>query len=71
MQTDAAQVRGLLPARPADANKGTFGRLLIVAGSVNYIGAGVLATLGALRSGVGLATLADARRIAAHHGRPT
>jgi NAD(P)H-hydrate epimerase len=58
VQTDATQVRGLLPARPADANKGTFGRLLIVAGSINYIGAGVLATLGALRSGVGLATLA-------------
>ena len=58
MHTDAAQVRGLLPARAADANKGTFGRLLIVAGSINYIGAGVLATLGALRSGVGLATLA-------------
>jgi NAD(P)H-hydrate epimerase len=58
VQTDAAQVRGLLPDRPADANKGTFGRLLIVAGSINYIGAGVLATLGALRSGVGLATLA-------------
>lgn len=58
VETDAAQVRGLLPARPADANKGTFGRLLIVAGSINYIGAGVLATLGALRSGVGLATLA-------------
>ncbi len=58
VQTDAAQVRGLLPARPADANKGTFGRLLIVAGSINYIGAGALATLGALRSGVGLATLA-------------
>ena len=29
-----------------------------MAGSVNYIGARVLATLGALRSGVGLATLA-------------
>ena len=56
--TEARQVGGLLPARPADANKGTFGRLLIVAGSVNYIGAGVLNTLGALRSGVGLATLA-------------
>ena len=56
--TDAAQVRGVLPARPAEANKGTFGRLLIVAGSANYIGAGVLAALGALRSGVGLVTLA-------------
>jgi NAD(P)H-hydrate epimerase len=56
--TDAAQVHSLLPVRPADANKGTFGRLLIVAGSANYIGAGVLAALGALRSGAGLVTLA-------------
>ena len=32
--------------------------MLIVAGSLNYIGAGVLATLGAMRVGVGLATLA-------------
>lgn len=53
-----AQMRTLLPARPADAHKGTFGSVLIVAGSLNYIGAGVLATQGALRAGVGLATLA-------------
>ncbi len=57
-ETTAEQVRALLPARPADANKGTFGSVLIVAGSLNYIGAGVLATLGAMRVGVGLATLA-------------
>jgi NAD(P)H-hydrate epimerase len=56
--TTAEQVRGLLPARPADANKGTFGSVLIVAGSLNYIGAAVLSTLGAMRIGVGLATLA-------------
>jgi NAD(P)H-hydrate epimerase len=56
--TTAEQVRGLLPARPADANKGTFGSVLIVAGSLNYIGAAVLSTMGAMRIGVGLATLA-------------
>jgi NAD(P)H-hydrate epimerase len=56
--TTPEQVRALLPARPADSNKGTFGSVLIVAGSLNYVGAGVLAARGALRAGVGLATLA-------------
>jgi hydroxyethylthiazole kinase-like uncharacterized protein yjeF len=50
-------VRGMLPARPEGANKGTFGKAMIVAGSVNYIGAAALATEGALRSGAGLVTL--------------
>ncbi|HEY42462.1 MAG TPA: NAD(P)H-hydrate dehydratase [Anaerolineae bacterium] len=47
-----------LPARPKDAHKGTFGRALIVAGSVNFPGAVVLAGLGAYRVGAGLVTLA-------------
>ena len=47
-----------LPARPDRAHKGTFGRLLIVAGSFEYAGAALLAGLGAIRSGVGLACLA-------------
>jgi ADP-dependent NAD(P)H-hydrate dehydratase / NAD(P)H-hydrate epimerase len=50
--------RRLLPPRPADSNKGTFGSVIIVAGSLNYIGACSLAALGAMRVGVGLATLA-------------
>jgi hydroxyethylthiazole kinase-like uncharacterized protein yjeF len=47
-----------LPARPPRAHKGTFGRLLIVAGSLEYAGAALLAGLGAIRAGVGLACLA-------------
>ena len=47
-----------LPARPARAHKGTFGRLLIVAGSLEYAGAALLTGLGAIRAGVGLACLA-------------
>ena len=47
-----------LPPRPARAHKGTFGRLLIVAGSLEYAGAALLAGLGAIRAGVGLACLA-------------
>ena len=37
-----------LPARPLDAHKGTFGRALIVAGSVNYTGAPALAATAAM-----------------------
>ena len=47
-----------LPARPADAHKGTFGHALIVAGSRNYVGAACLAAQAALRTGAGLVTLA-------------
>src|SRR5439155_24749950 len=53
-------VRALLPERPDDANKGTFGKAMVVAGSINYIGAAALATQGAMRSGAGLVTLACA-----------
>lgn len=53
-----AEVKRLLPPRPDDGNKGTFGKVMVVAGSVNYIGAAALATQGAMRVGAGLATLA-------------
>jgi NAD(P)H-hydrate epimerase len=51
-------LKSWLPARPRDAHKGTFGRALIVAGSINYPGAVALAGLGAYRVGAGLVTLA-------------
>lgn len=51
-------VASLLPARPAEAHKGTFGTALIAAGSVNYTGAAYLAGMAAYRSGAGLVTLA-------------
>ena len=47
-----------LPKRPADSHKGTFGRAMIVAGSINYTGAAILSAQGALRTGAGLVTLA-------------
>jgi len=50
--------RSVLPRRPLEANKGTFGRVLVVAGSINYIGAAYLACSGAIRIGAGLVTLA-------------
>lgn len=50
--------RALLPERPIDANKGTFGKALVVAGSAQYIGAVALAAEGAYRVGAGLVTVA-------------
>jgi NAD(P)H-hydrate epimerase len=48
----------LLPDRPTNAHKGTFGTVLVVAGSVNYTGAALLAGKAAYRIGAGLVTLA-------------
>lgn len=50
--------RSVLPPRPLNANKGTFGKVLVVAGSINYIGAVYLACAAATRVGAGLVTLA-------------
>jgi NAD(P)H-hydrate epimerase len=47
-----------LPPRPADANKGTFGHALVVAGSRGMSGAAVLCGSAALRGGAGLVRLA-------------
>lgn len=51
---EAAMVAALLPPRPPDAHKGSFGTCLIAAGCVNYCGAVLLAAEAAYRSGVGL-----------------
>jgi ADP-dependent NAD(P)H-hydrate dehydratase len=47
-----------LALRPLDANKGTFGRVLVVAGSRGMSGAAVLCASAALRGGAGLVRLA-------------
>jgi len=46
------------PRRPSDGHKGTFGSVLIVAGSRGMAGAAALAGRGALRAGAGLVRLA-------------
>lgn len=48
----------ILPNRPLDAHKGTFGTVLIAAGSINYTGAAYLAAKAAYRIGAGLVQLA-------------
>ena len=55
----------VLPDRPADSHKGTFGSALIIAGSRGMSGAAALAGLGALRGGAGLVYLAMPESIVA------
>ena len=47
----------LLPERPIDGHKGTFGKVIVAGGSNEYLGAPVLSAIGALRSGSGLVAL--------------
>ena len=51
-------VRAALLPRPRAAHKNDFGHLLIIAGSRGMAGAALIATAAALRSGVGLTTVA-------------
>ena len=55
---DEGLALSLLPLRPTDAHKGTFGTAIIAAGSINYTGAAYLAGKAAYRIGAGLVTLA-------------
>ncbi|MDY6847832.1 MAG: NAD(P)H-hydrate dehydratase [Thermodesulfobacteriota bacterium] len=55
---DGECARRLLPSRPSDGHKGTFGHLLIIGGSTGKSGAVALAAESAVRSGAGLVTAA-------------
>jgi NAD(P)H-hydrate epimerase len=70
-QINADEVRRLLPKRPNDSHKGTFGKTMVVAGSLLYPGAASLASSGALRVGAGLVTLATGRSVVMVPGRPS
>ncbi|MEE9218796.1 MAG: NAD(P)H-hydrate dehydratase [Acidobacteriota bacterium] len=58
---EASTIRHLLPGRPPDAHKGSFGHVLALVGSRGKPGAGGLVCLAALRAGAGLVTAAVPR----------
>jgi len=59
----AAEVGPLLAPRALDSNKGRFGHVLVVGGSIGKAGAAAMAGMGALRAGAGLVTVAVPRSV--------
>lgn len=60
MNYDENYIKNLLPKRPENSNKGTFGHVLNIAGSEFYTGAAYFSSVSALKVGCGLVTLASA-----------
>ena len=56
-------IKKILPKRNPVGYKSIFGNVGIIAGSRKYPGAGILSTLGSLRSGVGISTLISTRYV--------
>ena len=61
--TTTAQASQWVPPRPSASHKGTYGRVLVVAGSTGMTGAAALASEAALRTGAGLVTLATPKHL--------
>jgi NAD(P)H-hydrate epimerase len=57
----AREFAPLIGPRPADSNKGSFGHVLVIGGSLGKAGAAAMAGMSALRSGAGLVTVATAK----------
>ena len=61
--TTAQQISQWMPSRPPASHKGTYGRVLVVAGSTGMTGAAAFASEAALRVGAGLVTLATPKHL--------
>ncbi|MGH9567043.1 MAG: NAD(P)H-hydrate epimerase, partial [Candidatus Angelobacter sp.] len=59
----AKDIAPLLAPRPQDSNKGMYGHVLVLGGSLGKAGAAAMAGMSALRSGAGLATVATAKSV--------
>jgi NAD(P)H-hydrate epimerase len=64
MLVEPCDLTGTLPRRSRESHKTTFGHLLLVAGSRGMAGAALIAAKAALRSGVGLLTVACSESVA-------
>jgi hydroxyethylthiazole kinase-like uncharacterized protein yjeF len=53
----------LIGSRPADSNKGIYGHVLVVGGSIGKAGSVAMAGISALRAGAGLATVATPKSV--------
>ena len=57
------EIAPLIGPRPAASNKGNFGHVLVIGGSLGKAGAAAMAGMAALRSGAGLSTVAVPKSI--------
>jgi len=63
--TTPQEIAPLIGPRPRDANKGSYGHVLVIGGSLGKAGAAAMAGMAALRIGAGLATVATAKSVLA------
>ncbi len=63
--TTAREVAPLVGLRPPAANKGSFGHVLVLGGSLGKAGAAAMAGMAALRAGAGLCTVATPKSVLA------
>lgn len=61
--SDPADFGTLLAPRPRESNKGGYGHVLVIGGSLGKAGAAAMAGFSALRAGAGLSTVATARSV--------
>jgi hydroxyethylthiazole kinase-like uncharacterized protein yjeF len=61
----AREIAPLIGPRPLNANKGSFGHVLVIGGSVGKAGSVAMAGMAALRSGAGLSTVATPKSVLA------
>ncbi|PYX74041.1 MAG: bifunctional ADP-dependent NAD(P)H-hydrate dehydratase/NAD(P)H-hydrate epimerase [Acidobacteria bacterium] len=61
--TTAKDIAPLIGPRPAAANKGDFGHVLVIGGSLGKAGAAAMAGMSALRAGAGLSTVATPKSV--------
>jgi ADP-dependent NAD(P)H-hydrate dehydratase / NAD(P)H-hydrate epimerase len=61
----AQDIAPLIGPRPAESNKGNYGHVLVIGGSVGKAGAAAMAGMAALRAGAGLSTVATPKSVLA------
>jgi NAD(P)H-hydrate epimerase len=61
----ARDIAALIGRRPVESNKGSYGHVLVVGGSVGKAGSAAMAGMSALRAGAGLATVATPKSMLA------
>lgn len=61
----ARDIASLIGPRPADSNKGSYGHVLVIGGSLGKAGSVAMAGIAALRMGAGLSTVATAKSVLA------